>query len=270
MCLLRFRVPSATRRAAFVVLAASLATTASAQSTDLPSAKRLADSVRVIIEAAVDIADASAVDNAAAFAERALALYPNEALLQHYRAYALYREGTIVFGQNGSGRARPYFDKARDILERLVEQPTIPESYALLGSVYGMQIATAKVTMVAGMRLGPRSSAMLERAAQAAPGNPRVLLMQGIGAMNTPSTFGGGLDKAESYLKRAIDAFAAEKPEPPLPAWGLADAHVWLGQVYAKQKKRDAARSEFEAARTLQPRNGWITGSLLPSLDRIK
>ena len=93
--------------------------------------------------------------------------------------------------------------------------------------------------------------------------------MQGIGDLHTPSMFGGAFDNAEQHLKQAITLFALDHPEPPLPAWGAADAHIWLGQVYAKQKKRDAARAEFEQARALQPRNAWITMSLLPSLDKL-
>src|SRR6185295_5750443 len=107
---------------------------------------------------------------------------------------------------------------------------------------------------LAGMRLGSKSNSMMERAVTAGPSNPRVWVMRGIGAFNTPSAFGGGLDKAESYLKKALELFATDAPQPPLPAWGRADAHIWLGQVYAKQKHRDAARAEFDAARALQPR----------------
>ena len=234
----------------------------------IPPAAKVADSIRVAIEAGVDAGDLAAIEAAAALAERALAAYPDDALFLHYRGYALYRAGTLVFGRDGSAKARPYFERARDILEPLAKRPTIPETYGLLASVYGMQIATAKVPMLSGMRLGSKSNAELDRAVAAGPNNPRVWLMRGIGAFNTPSTFGGGLDKAEAYLKKALELAATDAPEPPLPAWGSADAHVWLGQVYAKQKHREAARAELEKARALQPRNLWITEVLLPSLDR--
>jgi len=255
------------RRAMALALVLVGRTALHAQSNSTPSAKA-ADSIRVAIEAGVDAGDLTAIEAAAALAERALAAYPDDAMLLHYRAYALYRAGTLVFGRDGSGKARPYFDRARDILEPLSKRPTIPETYGLLASVYGMQIASAKVSMLAGMRLGPKSNATLDRAVAAGPNNPRVWVMRGIGAFNTPSTFGGGLDKAESYLKKALDLAATDAPEPPLPAWGRADAHIWLGRVYAKQKHREEARAEFEKARELQPRNFWITQVLLPSLDR--
>ena len=232
-----------------------------------PQAK-LADSLRVVIEAAVDAGDADALDTSIALTERALGAYPDDALLLHYRAYAFYRAGTMRFGRIGSERARPYFESAREILEPLVKRETIPETYGLLSSVYGMLIATARVQMIAGMQLGSKSTEWIDRAVAAGPQNPRVWIMRGIGAYNTPSTFGGGLEKAETYLEKALELIATDAPAPPLPAWGRADAHVWLGRVYAKQKKRDAARAEFEAALALQPRNGWISHVLLPSLDR--
>ena len=53
-------------------------------------------------------------------------------------------------------------------------------------------------------------------------------------AFNAPAAFGGGLDRAEALLKKALDLYGADAPQPPLPAWGRADAHIWLGQVYAK------------------------------------
>jgi tetratricopeptide (TPR) repeat protein len=250
------------------VLSALLSRTfvASAQA---PSADRLADSLRVTIEAAVNAGEMKGLDDVIALADRSLAAFPDSPLLLHYRAYALYRAGELALGRAGAAKAGPYFDKSRLVLESLTKRETIPESYALLASVYGLQIAASRVPMIAGMRLGPKSSDMMDRAVAAGPNNPRVRLLQGIGDFHTPSMFGGGLDKAEQHLKQALTLFALDHPEPPLPAWGLADAHVWLGQLYAARKKPDAARTEYEAALALQPNNGWITMVLLPALAKI-
>jgi Flp pilus assembly protein TadD len=227
----------------------------------------LADSARVVIEAAVDRGDLAAMDAAIAFVERALALHPRDALLRHYRGYALYRAGTAQLGRSDAARARPYFDRAADALEPLTKESTIPETHAVLSSVYGMQIATSRVSMIAGMRLGPKATSHMTEAVEAGPRNPRVWTLRGIGAFNTPSAFGGGLDRAESYLRKALELFASDEAKPPLPAWGRADAHVWLGQVYAKQGRRDLAREQYRAALALQPGHAWITGTLLPALD---
>jgi tetratricopeptide (TPR) repeat protein len=241
-----------------------------ASATPLPAqaTAALADSARVTIEAAVDRGDLPALEASITLLDRGLAMHADDPLLRHYRGYALYRAGTAVFGQFGAARARAYFDRARDALEPLATRGTIPETYALLSSVYGMQIASSRASALAGIRLGPRASEMMARAVEGGPRNPRVWVLRGINAFNTPSAFGGGIDKAESYLRTALELFAADSPQPPLPAWGRADAHVWLGQVYAKRGRRDAARAEYEAALALQPGHPWITQALLPRLDR--
>jgi tetratricopeptide (TPR) repeat protein len=251
-----------------VTLSAFVSTASLAQATS-PAAK-LADSVRRAVEAGVEAADLAAVDAAGALAERGLAMHAADPMLLHYRAYALYRGSTLAMGRDGAAAARPYLDKARDILEPLVKKQTIPESYALLASVYGLQIAAARVQMIAGMTLGSKSSEWMERAVDAGPNNPRVWIMRGISAFNTPSAFGGGMDKAETYLKRAIVLLESDAPRAPLPAWGKADAHIWLGQVYLKDKRRDEARVEFQKAAALQPRNVWLTNVLIPALDKTR
>lgn len=234
----------------------------------VPTPEAFADSARRIIEAAVDAGDPGAVDRAIAIVERALTAFPTSSILQHYHAYGLYRAGTMTMGLSGSAAARPYFGKAREILEALVRGETIPESYALLSSVYGMQIAVARVPMIEGMMLGPKTGAQMEKAVAAGPNNPRVWVMKGIGAFHTPAMFGGGLDEAEQHLTKALALFDNDRPSSPLPDWGRADAHIWLGQVYQKQGKLDAARAQYDSAQALQPSNQWITHVLIPGLTR--
>jgi hypothetical protein len=47
--------------------------------------------------------------------------------------------------------------------------------------------------------LGLRSMGALERAAEVESANPRVLLLQGMTALHTPSAFGGSRGKAERW-----------------------------------------------------------------------
>ena len=252
-------------RSLFIFLFAILSGTARAQS---PNPDVFADSVRKLIDAGVDAGDAATVERAITLVERALTAFPTSAILQHYHAFGLYRLAAMQLGTKGRDEARESLGRAREILEPLVRGETIPESYALLSSVYGMQIAVARVPMIDGMRLGPRTEPLMEKAAAAGPKNPRVWVMRGISAFNTPSMFGGGVDVAERHLLQALTYFKEDQPAPPLPAWGRADAHIWLGQVYHKQGKLDAARAQFDSALVLQPRNGWISEVLIPGLSR--
>jgi hypothetical protein len=69
-------------------------------------------------------------------------------------------------------------------------------------------------------------------------------------------------------LKRGLALLENDQPAPPLPAWGRLDAHLWLGQAYAAQGKRDDARAEYEQVLRLVPDHPWVVNVLLPALDK--
>ena len=112
---------------------------------------------------------------------------------------------------------------------------------------------------LSGMTLGPKSSGLVDRAMELDPKNPRVWLIRGMSAMFTPKMFGGGTDKAERDLRKAIELFDAERPVAPAPSWGRADAYVWLGQALQKDEKHDEARAAYQKALAIQP--GYAVGA---------
>lgn len=252
-------------RRRYALCAIGFALTAqSAQLTAQSPSSRFLDSARAIIAKATPIGDLPALHGAQALLERAATAAPGDPWLSHYLAFALYREATIRMGRDRAD-VGPLLERIDSILERSLPLKAIPESYALRASVLGMMIGSNPLR---GMTLGPKSGAEMEKALAAGPQNPRVWLMRGIGAINTPAMFGGGLDKAEEYLKQSIAFFANDRPQPPAPGWGLNEAHAWLGQVYAKQDKVDAARAEYQKALALEPNDMWVRTALLPALDK--
>jgi tetratricopeptide (TPR) repeat protein len=190
-----------------------------------------------------------------------------EGALRYTAAYAAWRLATVpAVSKEERG---DLLDGAVSQLQQAVKRdPKDAESHALLGSVYGLQIAESPMT--GGMRLGPRASAALDRAASLEPGNPRVLLLQGVSAFNTPAMFGGGSGKAETLLRRSLERFAAEPIAKAWPAWGRFDAHVWLGQTLAGKGHRAAAKAEYDKALAITPNSGWVKHVLLPALDAKK
>jgi tetratricopeptide (TPR) repeat protein len=232
----------------------------------VPPAIRLRDSSIALIAKAVPAGDLHGLKSARALLERALVVSPNDAWLQHYLGFALYREATLVLGRDG-GDVADILERAEELLEASARSGTIPESHALRSGALGMMIGSNPIK---GMTLGPQSGEEMEKALAMDPDNPRVWLLRGIGAFNTPAMFGGGLDKAEDYLKRSIAFFAKDKPQHPAPSWGASEAHAWLGQAYAKQGKLVEARTEYEKALAIEPNDLWVKVSLLPALDKKK
>ena len=237
---------------------------ASAQA--LTGRDKWADSARVEIEAATLGGNLDGFRNVKAMLERALTAFPNDPLLQHYMGYALYREAALMQGMKRDGdEIRPVLEAADEVLEKSARKLDMAETHALRSSVIGQLIGSNPLR---GMTLGPKSSAAMDRAVELGPNNPRVWLMRGMSAMFTPGMFGGGQDKADAYLTKSIALFATDKPTPPAPAWGHADAWIWLGQLRQQQGRIADARKAYNTALEIQPGNGWVRHVLLPGLDR--
>src|SRR5688572_15213657 len=229
---------------------------------------RWADTARVAIEAAYNRGDVEQLRSARAVVERALTAFADDPLLQHYYAYSLYREATLLMGKRRDEKEyRPLLEQADSVLEQSASKLALPETYALRSSVLGQLIGTNPLR---GMTLGPRSGSAMDRAIELGPRNPRVWMLRGVGAMFTPAMFGGGVEKSEEYLRKAIALFADDRPAPPLPAWGHAETYAWLGQALHKQKRIDDARAAYAKSLELQPENGWVRHVLLPALDRAE
>jgi tetratricopeptide (TPR) repeat protein len=198
-----------------------------------------------------------------------LTITPNDPLLLYYRSLALYRTASIYTGQKKRDEAKRALDEADLLLEQATAKSPTADALALRSSVIGLLIGSSGNPM-SGMTLGPKSSRLLDRAKELEPDNPRVWLVSGMSSMFTPKTFGGGTDKAERDLHKAVALFETDHPVPPAPSWGRADAYIWLGQALQKNDKIDKARAAYQKALELQPRNGWVQNVLLPSLDGAK
>jgi tetratricopeptide (TPR) repeat protein len=246
-----------------VVLVAVIATPALSAQLSAPAAKLL-DSARVEIDRAAIRGDLERMVRARALVDRVLAAHPNDAWALHYAGFGLYREATIRRGRD-TADVNPLYERALDYFDRSEKAKPIAETAALRASVLGQLIGTNPLK---GMINGPRSTSAMDRAISLAPNNPRVWLVRGISAIYTPELFGGGLPKAEEYLKKALTNFERDTPVSPAPAWGKHEPFIWLGQIYEKQGKRDAARAMYEKALAMEPEDGWVKYGLLPKVTK--
>ena len=205
---------------------------------------------------------APTVQQARALFERASASDARPALSHYYTALASYRLIDLVDDED---RSDDYMDDAQTHLEAALDHRSgWAEANALLSLVYGRKAAGG---MISGMRYGPKASNAIDRAQDAAPNNPRVLLAQGISLYNTPSMWGGDTEEAITRLQEATTRFANTSPTDPLqPNWGHADAYAWLGIAHANEDRPREARTAFENALDVRPGYGWVEHVLMPKL----
>lgn len=219
----------------------------------------LAERLRAGLDAASIAGDDDALGHSVILARRAVTAFPDDALLNHYMGYALYllAERTM---ETDVRAAHGSLEEAESFLERSIEIQPIAESHALLSSALGMRIDGA----ASAMTLGMRSGAAMGRAKALGPDNPRVRLLEGISAFHTPSMFGGGHEAALEHFLAAIELFAEDAPESPLPAWGHAETYAWLGQTHAALGQADEARAAYERALELEPGYVWVRECCCP------
>ena len=243
-----------------------LAGATSAQGQQLTGTAKWADSASREIEAANAAGDLNRLTSAAAMLDRVLIAMPNDQMLLYYRSLALYRSATLYTGLKRNDEAKRVLDEADRLLEQATARAPTADALALRGSVMGMMIGLSG-NPLSGMTLGPKSTELVDRAKEIEPKNPRVWLISGMSAMFTPKMFGGGTDKAQVDLRKAIALFETDRPVAPAPSWGHADAYIWLGQALQKEQKIDDARAAYQKALELQPGNQWVQRVLLPSLS---
>ena len=221
----------------------------------------LAERLRAGLREAGVSGDENGLGELVILARRAVTAFPDDALLNHYAGYALYRLATRILEGNPA-RARGMLEEAESFLERSMEIEPIAESHALLASALGMRIDGP----VSAMTLGRRSTVALTEAKLLGPRNPRVKLLEGLSVFHAPRMFGGGPNRALRHFLAAVDLFADDAPEPPLPAWGHAEAWAWIGQAHAAMGRMEEARGAYERALELEPGYMWVREVLLPGL----
>ena len=228
----------------------AIATTAAAPAQTAPA--KWADTISSEIDKAYLSGDAAKMQAARALAERVAMAYPDDGLILHYEAFAIYREAApaMARGEDASSSLL----RAQKILETSLKTKPLAESHALLSSIDGMLIGKDPSR---GMELGMAAQGALTAALNLGPDNPRVWLIRGISAIYTPTEYGGGLDIAKQHLEHAVDLFAKDVPKPGEPSWGKAEAYVWLGQVYEKLNDKAKAAAAYKSALDIAPGFAW-------------
>ena len=187
--------------------------------------------------------------------------------LRYDAAYVCWRLSHQA-ARTDTDRQKELLKEAESYLDEYLEsRPDDAEALALRGSAIGGRITG----WLSGMFLGPRAGKNLKRAEKTAPDNPRVALLLGVSQRFTPETFGGGLERAEETLRRAVGLFEKQQDVGrTYPEWGQVDALAWLGIVLAREGNKEEARALYDRALGLEPDYEWIREYLIPNLSEPK
>ena len=222
------------------------------------------------LKAAVDASDSRAVLAARARFEALRAAEPSSAALATWVATADWRAVSLLAYREKDKKAAQKQCKAGiAVAEQAAKLDAgLPEAHAIQAGLLGLSIGLGN-PMVGGMTTGPKIDAAESRARKLAPGNPRLLLIEGIGTIHKPSFVGGGADKALPKLREAIAAFEKETVSDSTAFdWGHDDAHAWAGQAAMKLGDAAAALSHYRKALEINPDNGWVRAILLPAAEK--
>ena len=198
--------------------------------------------------------------------ERILPMTEKPWLVHYYIALA-DRYLSQHYYESDTDLTNRHLDAGIDQLETSIKlKEDFAEAHALQSSLYGMKIALSPWK---GMLLGPRSKDAMDRAVKSDPDNPRVLLLSGISALETPPMFGGSAEEAREMLLRSVDRFETYQPaSEAYPRWGHYEAYAWLGQTSVELNDYDAAMSYYEKALEVNPVGGWVRFNLIPALEK--
>ena len=169
------------------------------------------------------------------------------------KALAYYRTSLSANLIGQSEQAIKSIDKAIELLEQLDSlTPDDVEIKTLLAQVYGYKVALEPIK---GVYFGPKSNDKLSEAEALAPNNPRVLLVKGIGKLNTPPMFGGSSEAAYQAFDKAVLAYANDQDSGF--HWGYAEAYTWRGLVHIQNGETDKAKQDWQQALNINPDYGW-------------
>ena len=230
------------------------------------SADSLIISGRQMLQVGENASDLDAMYAARATFERTLADAGLAAWSHYYIALADYRIVGLL-AEESKDQASEHLKTAVEHLQKATEiDPQAAEAYALLSSVYGLQVGLSPMK---SMFIGPKVGKAIQKAQQLAPDNPRVVLSAAISDFNTPKMFGGSKEKGLQGFQRAAELFAQEEPTDPIqPVWGHSEAYAWLGIAYQDRGELESARAAFEKALEVNPDFGWVKYGLLPALEK--
>ncbi len=159
--------------------------------------------------------------------ERIATAEPNKWLPNYYVAYCNILGSLSEQDENNK---ELMLDNAEKHLEKAAKlSKNNDELEQLTAYFYNAKLAASPMT--GWMRYGSKIEKHLENAKKINPNNPRVALLEAESVYYTPSTFGGGKNKAKPILEKAQKLFEDFTPKNDLmPTWGGQTVAYYLSK----------------------------------------
>lgn len=176
--------------------------------------------------------DAATLENMANTFERVGDAEKTQWLPYYYGAYcSLMAANFKTMGQQDASITDPAADKAEALLNKaLALTKENSETWCLK-----KMIATTRMMgdpMNRWMQYGQAAADALAKAKEMNAGNPRVYLLEGQDKFYTPEQFGGSKTEAKKLFEKAMELYAAFKPESAVhPVWGMPTVMYFLSQI---------------------------------------
>ncbi len=184
---------------------------------------------------------------------------PNSTSIGYYWAGAVYFHlvNYYLFGEKKSNDKKKGGQAIEDgiqVLKKMIHADSLhAESYALLGTLYGIKIYQKPYTAPI---LGPKVFSLITKGLDLQPRNPRIHYLIGISYVFTPRILGGGVDKGLKHLLESEAHFAEEQQQslkPEAPRWGYSTCVGFIGRAYAKKKQPADAEAYYKKALSINP-----------------
>ncbi len=228
---------------------------------DEPRAGPLEAAAPTRVEAPQEFLDAKAALFAAArrsddvgllAAEQAFERWTDEAsslahLAHYYVGFGAYHRALLA-GQGGL----PLAQRAERHLVRATElDRNFAEAHAILGRIFPMyyRLDPARAAIA-----GPLGREHADRALDLAPRNPRAIAFRARSLFFRSPEHGGDPERGLDLMREALDAIAAETPDPRRaePDWGRARLWLWYGEMLARVEGERELRAEDAYRRALE------------------
>ncbi|HEX2982891.1 MAG TPA: tetratricopeptide repeat protein [Ignavibacteriales bacterium] len=197
--------------------------------------------------------------------ERILSADPDNNEAKYYIALAESRLVTIAAVKDDDDLYDKYVDLAEASGEKVMSLKGYEdEGRVVLANTLMMEIVKSSIK---GALLSGKINDLIDEALEKNPSNPRAYMIKGAMKLNTPSFFGGSVEKAIENFNKAVKIYEDGKGNNNGVSWGHAEALSWLGQALMRDGKAKEAAEAYNKALALRPDYGHVKYVLLPQVE---